>query len=181
MRQDVESLITELEAMSGHEAPASRQSSPANMSDNRDDSAGVVHRFDTEQRDLQRAGHVLELLERQGNTFVVAAASGSDDRAVVTRAQAQIDNSWAVQILSGQMSPLAALERRLGSPGPPLIADVRALIGGRRLHRIDSRLARQSDTDRFECRIPDLPTALSAVRLDDRTAPPCVNTEEFLA
>ena len=133
MRQDVESLINELEAIGGQEA--------ANISASRDDHAGVVHRFDTEQRDLQRGGRVLAVLERQGHTFVVAGLSGSDDRANLTRTQAQIDNSWAVQILSGQMSPLAALERRLGSPGPPLIEDVRTLIGGRRLERIDSRWA----------------------------------------
>jgi hypothetical protein len=91
---------------------------------------------------------VLELFERQGHAFVVAAASGSDGRANPTNAQAQIDNSWAVQILSGQMSPLAALERRLGSPGPPLIEDLRALIGGLRLQGIDSRWARQGDPER---------------------------------
>ena len=147
MRQDVESLIAALEAMGGQEA--------ANISASRDDNACVVHRFDTEQRDLQRGGRVLAVLERQGHTFVVAAPSGSDDRANPTSAQAQIDNAWAVQILSGQMSPLAALERRLGSPGPPLIEDVRALIGGRRLQRIDSRWARQTGTDPFECRVPD--------------------------
>jgi chromosome partitioning protein len=165
MRQDVESLINELETMGGQEAPTSRQSPAAAMSARRDDNACVVHRFDTEQRDLQRGGRVLELLERQGHTFVVAAPSGSDGRANLTRAHAQIDNSWAVQILSGQMSPLAALERRLGSPGPPLIEDVRALIGGRRLQRIDSHWARQTGTDPFECRVPDAPTGLSAVRL----------------
>ena len=152
MRQEVESLITELEAMGG-EAPTSRQPPAANMGDSRDDNACVVHRFDTEQRDLQRGGRLLELLERQGNTFVVAAPSGSNDHASMTRAQAQIDSSWAVQILSGQMSPLAALERRLGSPGPPLIEDVRALIGGRRLQRIDSRLARQTGSEQDDRRI----------------------------
>jgi hypothetical protein len=142
MRQDVESLITELEARAGQEAPASRPSPAADRRDSRGEVACVVvHRFDTEQRDLQRAGRVLELLERQGGTFVVAAPSNSDARPQLTSAQAQIDRSWAVQILSGQLSPLAALERRLGSPGPPLIEDVRALVGARNLQRIDSRVA----------------------------------------
>jgi len=149
MRQEVESLVNELEAMGAQESRTSRLSPAAAMSASRDDHACVVHRFDTEQRDLQRGGRVLELHERQGHTFVVASASGSDGRANPTKAQAQIDNSWAVQILSGQMSPLAALERRLGSPGPPLIEDVRALIGGRRLQRIDSRWARQGDPERI--------------------------------
>ena len=167
MRHDVELLITELEAM-GQEAPTSRQSPAAGARDSRDDYACVVHRFDTDQRDLQRGGHVLELLERRGDTFVVAAPSGSDDRANLTRVEAQIDNSWAVQILSGQMSPLAALERRLGSPGPPPLEDVRALIGGRSLQRIDSRMARQAGIDRFESRPSDPPAVLSAVRHDDR-------------
>lgn len=148
MRQDVESLISDLEAIGGQEAPTPRQPPAAAMSAGRDDNACVVHRFDTDQRDLQRGGRVLGLLERHGHAFVVAATSGSDGRANPTKAQAQIDNSWAVQILSGQMSPLAALERRLGSPGPPLIEDVRALIGGRKLQRIDSRWASQGDPER---------------------------------
>ncbi len=99
-----------------------------------------VHRFDTERRDLERCGHLLELREREGTWFVVAGRSGSDEVADLTRrAQAQIDGSWACQILSGEMSPLAALERRLGRPGPRAVEDIRAIVGGRRLRRIDSR------------------------------------------
>jgi hypothetical protein len=53
---------------------------------------------------------------------------------------AQIDSAWAVQILSGVMSPLTALERRLGRP-LALLETVRVIVGGRRIQRIDSRVA----------------------------------------
>jgi cellulose biosynthesis protein BcsQ len=101
-----------------------------------------VHAFDTESRDLQRGGYVLELHELPGELRVVVARSGSgDDQADTTkRATAQIDSTWAVQILSGVMSPLTALERRLGRPLAPLDT-VRAIVGGRRIQRIDSRVA----------------------------------------
>jgi chromosome partitioning protein len=104
-----------------------------------------VHRFDTEGRDLERCGHVLELRERKGSLFIVAARSGGEDMADVTGpVQAQIDLSWAVQILSGELSPLAALERRLGRPGPPTVDHIRAVVGGRTLRRTDTRVARRT-------------------------------------
>ena len=46
--------------------PASRQSPAAAMSASRDDNACVVHRFDTEQRDLQRGGRVLAVARASG-------------------------------------------------------------------------------------------------------------------
>jgi chromosome partitioning protein len=107
-----------------------------------------VHTFDTERRDLERCGHVLELREHKGSLLIVAARSGNDDLGDMTRrAQAQIDGSWALQILSGEMSPLAALERRLGRPGPRAVEHIRALVGGRRLRRIGTRVARLFDTE----------------------------------
>jgi chromosome partitioning protein len=104
-----------------------------------------VHTFDTERRDLERCGHVLELREHKGSLLIVAAPSGNDDMGdTARRAQAQIDGSWALQILSGEMSPLAALERRLGRPGPRAVEHIRAVVGGRRLRRIGTRVARHS-------------------------------------
>jgi len=150
----IESLITRLE--SAHEQPASeprrvaaaswrRRSTGLPGSAHVDADTWVIHTFDTEPRDLQQSGHVLELHERRGTLFVGVARCGSDVAADVTgQAQVQIDGTWAVEILSGVMSPLAALERRLGDAAPRLIANVRALIGERPLKRIDSRNAPSS-------------------------------------
>ena len=83
--------------------------------------------------------------------LIVAAKSGSDDEAEMSgRAQAQIDGSWALQILSGEMSPLAALDRRLGRPGPRAVENIRSIVGGRSVRRMDARVERQCSTD---CRV----------------------------
>ncbi len=89
----------------------------------------IVHRFDTEGRDLERHGHALELHEHDGNWLLVTSG-----------ACVQIDRSWAFDILSGTMSPLVALERRIARPAPPQFESVCRLVGGRGLQRIDSRL-----------------------------------------
>ena len=104
--------------------------------------AHFVHGFDTENRDLRRGGYVLELHEHAGELRVVVARSGSgDDQADTTRrATAQIDSAWAVQILSGVLSPLTALERRLGRP-LALLDTVHVVVGGRKIERIDSSVA----------------------------------------
>src|SRR4029079_1038588 len=74
----------------------------------------VVHRFDTDQGDLARAHHVVELRERSCGQFLVLAGPDLNDVAADSRcAEAHIDRSWAVQILAGEMSPLEALEHRL--------------------------------------------------------------------
>jgi cellulose biosynthesis protein BcsQ len=116
-----------------------------------------VHSFDTECRDLERCGHVLELRERKGSLLIVAGRSGSDDVADMTRrAQARIDGSWAMQILSGEMSPFAALERRLGQPGPRAVESIRAIVGGRKLQRIETRVAKHSGSE--DCERPYVST-----------------------
>ena len=99
-----------------------------------------VHSFDTDGRDLQRCGYLLELRERSGTLQIVAARSDSDEDQADTnrRTQAQIDGRWATEILSGAMSPLTALEQRLGRSA--LIEAIDAVIGGRPLRRIDSRV-----------------------------------------
>ena len=102
--------------------------------------ADVVHRFDTDHRDLERRGYVLELHERKGSLMVAVTRLGGDDGATVTaRAQAQIDGSWAFDILSGSMSPLTALGRRLGRPGPAVLEGAREIAGRGPLRRIESR------------------------------------------
>jgi chromosome partitioning protein len=127
--QAIESLIVRLESENGQQRAASHQ-----------DDACLLHSFDTEGRDLQRSGNVLELRERNGRFVVVVARSDSDDGADVTRrAQVQVDTSWALNILSGAMSPLAAIDQRLGRPAPGVVDNVRAIVGKRKLQRIDSR------------------------------------------
>src|SRR5262249_29214491 len=100
-----------------------------------------VHRFDTESRDLEQRGHALELYERNGSYFVAASGVEGDrsaDRSA--RTEVQVDKSWAVQILGGTMSPVTALERRLGSFEPAVVEEVRWIVGGRKLRRVDTQV-----------------------------------------
>ena len=104
-----------------------------------------VHRFDTGRRDLERCGYVLELHERPGRMRVVAARSASDtDEPGTVLAEAHVDSTWAQQILTGTMSPLAALQSRLGPSASGPLSTIAALVGGDRLQRIDSRVGQQS-------------------------------------
>ena len=101
----------------------------------------LVHRFDTDRHDLERSGHVLELHERDGGYFVVAAGVEHDQRPDGSAsAEAQIDKSWAVQILGEAMSPLTALERRLGVPELPVLGEIRSIASGRKLRRVGTRV-----------------------------------------
>jgi hypothetical protein len=100
----------------------------------------VVHCFDTAERDLSKAGHVLELRESPEGLLVVAGRADDD----TSRAQVQIDGAWALQILSGQVSPVVILDRRLGKPGPRAVQEIRVVVGRRQLCRIDSRMTNLS-------------------------------------
>jgi hypothetical protein len=120
--------------------------------------AGVhfVHAFDTDGRDLQRNGHVLELRERKGSVLIVAQAGQDVGRpGAHGLAQAQIDHWSAMQILSGRMSPLAALERKLGRPVPPLIESLRTVVRGQNLRRMSSRVTGHGRTERSDRAHPD--------------------------
>jgi cellulose biosynthesis protein BcsQ len=118
----------------------------------------LVHSFDTEDRDLARSGHVLELRECAANLVVVAGRMHA--AADVSPAQVQIDKSWALQILSGEVSPVVVLERRLGRPGPPPMEEIRSIVGRRRLCRIESRIIGQPQTSDCESLDPgELPAA----------------------
>ena len=158
MLETIESLIVQLESADGQESGASR---PLEMDDgvtvattaspetiarisaaeraagSTNGDVSFVHRFDTDRRDLQRCGYVLELREGPGSLIVAVTRSGPDHR----RAEAQIDGWWATQILSGQMSPLEALERRIGARVPWLIETVRAAAEEQGLRRIASCVA----------------------------------------
>ncbi len=112
-----------------------------------------IHSFDTDRRDLQRCGYLLELRERMGRLLLVAEASGHDGSGNPTKqAEAQIDRSWATAILTGTLSPLEALEGRLGPRLPPVIEQVRGATHGRPLRRTDSRAAEATVPNRLAFR-----------------------------
>jgi chromosome partitioning protein len=170
----IESLIERLDS-AGQEAVAPRQDPAVDVGGSRPargrrdvegsrDAVHFVHGFDTEDRHLQRCGYVLELHERTGSLRVVAARSDSDEdgAGVTKRAQAPIDSCWAADILSGGMSPLAALERRLGTPTPRLVEHIIAIVAGQRLRRIGSRVAGAAGTESRQHSYPDLVGALSS-------------------
>lgn len=166
----VESLMAKLESADVQESPIPRTAPAVDARDTRrpEPTSGTegsavhfVHRFDTQPRDLQRCGYVLELRERTASFSVVAARSdnttGPDGGPA--SAEAGIDGWWAMQILSGAMSPLAVLERRLSPPQSQLLESVRAIVGAGRLLRLDSRSAGDADRDSLA---PALPAASGA-------------------
>jgi chromosome partitioning protein len=124
----LETLIEQLDAME-------RPLSVPGIASAANEGAGidVVHRFDSERRDLAHRGYALELRERAGGEFIVVARSDEEGRA-----EARIDRSWTVQILAGRLSPLVALERRIGPPPPHAIAHIRAAVNGRHLRRVET-------------------------------------------
>lgn len=96
----------------------------------------LVHRFDTGDRRLEQCGCVLELREHRGSLVVVAV--GRDSRGGAPRVQARIDRAWALQILTGEMSPLEVLTERLGHSD--FVVEMQASIAGERLVRHESRV-----------------------------------------
>ncbi len=99
-----------------------------------------IHAFDTEGRDLERSGRILQLREQSGAFFLIAGSIEADADGARGRdtAQVQIDNFWARQILSGTLSPIVALEQRLGRAAP--VEAIRAVVAKRPLARIHSRV-----------------------------------------
>jgi chromosome partitioning protein len=138
----IELLSAELERALERELRGERQTSVALHAPSAAlvPTSSVVHCFDTADRDLARSGHVLELRESPEGLLVVAGR-GDDD---LSRAQVQIDGAWALQILSGAVSPVVILDRRLGRPGPPVVQEIRAVVGRRQICRIDSRMTNLS-------------------------------------
>jgi chromosome partitioning protein len=118
-----------------------------------------VHSFDTDRGDLQRSGYVVELHERSGSFLIVAAESGSSGGGVSQSSSLEVpvDGKWATQILSGGLSPLTALERRLGQRTPQLVATMRAATRERPLRRLSSVAENPSPAE-----IVDAPTAALA-------------------
>jgi chromosome partitioning protein len=149
-RQIIESLVDGLELS---ETPATRHpDAPAvakvdAMPQQAPNGAApeIVHRFDTDGRDLERLGCIVELRERGGGFSVVTRPIGSSDDSMNAPGSGlvQIDRVWAMQILSGALSPLTALERRLGW-SPHLFPAGRGR-GELTLRRIESRLAHSTE------------------------------------
>jgi chromosome partitioning protein len=157
----VKSLIRRLEAADVREDEASRQplgpgtgvTRPAPRSHDArpikraagstNGDVNFVHRFDTDGRDLQRCGYVLELREQPDSLVVAVARSSPADQLddSIGKAEVQIDGCSATQILSGEISPLEVIERRMGASAPWLIEPVRAAAGGQNLRRIASVVA----------------------------------------
>jgi chromosome partitioning protein len=135
----VESLIADLEPVE-REEPQTYPSRPTTHNEEPDGRASFVHRFDTDRRDLEQSCYVLELHERNGSYFVAASWLEGDRRTDGSaRTEVQIDKSWAVQVLAEAMSPLTALERRLGRPEPRVVHEIRLIAGARKLRRVDTR------------------------------------------
>jgi cellulose biosynthesis protein BcsQ len=138
----IESLIMRTESTGAPEAGAVLMAPGIDPDDGRRDTdLHFIHGFDTDGRDLQRAGYVLELHERSGSLTIVAARSARERTELGSQALAEIDRCWAIEILSGATSPLTALERRLGALKPRLVEQLRAAAGGRKLRRIGSGVA----------------------------------------
>jgi len=132
----IESMIARLESTEPR-FTAPDIVSAASESSKADADGSVVHRFDTDERDLERRGHALELHERTDGGFVVFARSALS-QSEVGCAEAPIDRTWTVQILAGEMSPLDALERGLRSPLPQVVVHVRDAANGQQLRRVDT-------------------------------------------
>ena len=133
MIEAVESLIAGLEATDTSSGVAREPlAAPAEVA--------FIHAFDTERRDLERCGRILQLREQSGAFFLIAGSIEADADGAGGRdaAHVQIDNFWARQILSGTLSPIAALEQRLGHAAP--VQAVRAVVAKQPLARIHSRV-----------------------------------------
>jgi cellulose biosynthesis protein BcsQ len=134
----IESLIEQLQSPERPVQAPKAASAGGNVLHER--SVDIVHRFDTDQRDLERRGHVLELRERSDGSFVVAARVAiSGGGANAGRVEARIDRSWTVRILAGELSPVEALAHRAAWPQTGVLEHVRAAAGGRQLERVDTR------------------------------------------
>ena len=161
--QTIDSLIARLESGSELEKADVTFKTPLKQELPTERDVQFVHSFDTERRDLQRCGYLLEMHERTGSFVVVAARCGAESGAVdaTDRAQVAVDSWWATQILSGLMSPLSALERRLGQPVPALIANIGSIVGERKLDRLESRVIACADSIGVERRHPVEPLSPS--------------------
>lgn len=99
----------------------------------------LVHTFDTEDAALHRAGYRAQLIE-EPERFLISVVKTSairEGEPIYAREQrsAKIDGAWAAQILTGQLSPIDVIDRRIRHP---LAAQLRALVADRTLARVGS-------------------------------------------
>jgi chromosome partitioning protein len=133
--EGIETLIQELEVPERPAAPAVRSTGRALAGG---EILDVVHRFDTDQRDLERRGDILELRERNDGIFIITARLKNGPASHVGGAEARIDRAWTFGILAGEMSPLDALERRIGWPQTLVVEQMRAAAEGKGLKRVET-------------------------------------------
>jgi chromosome partitioning protein len=99
----------------------------------------LAHTFDTDDAMLRRAGYRVQLIEEPERFLisVVKARAPQGEAPVYPREQhsAKIDGGWAAQILTGQLSPISVIDRRIRHP---LAAELRALAADRTLVRVAS-------------------------------------------
>jgi hypothetical protein len=99
----------------------------------------LAHTFDTDDATLRGAGYRVQLIEEPERFLiaVVTARGAPEAELIYPREQrsAKIDGSWAAQILTGQLSPISVIDRRIR---PQLAAELRALTADRVLLRVES-------------------------------------------
>jgi len=99
----------------------------------------LAHTFDTDEATLRRAGYEVQLIEEpeRFRISVVKAILGQHEEVIYFREQRSgtIDSGWAAQILTGQLSPISVVERRIRHP---LAAELRTLTADRTLSRVRS-------------------------------------------
>jgi cellulose biosynthesis protein BcsQ len=99
----------------------------------------LVHTFDTEDATLRRAGYFVRLIEEPARFLisVVKVGASQEEGAIRPREQrsAKIDAGWAAQLLTGQLSALSVIERRIRHA---VAAELRALAADRTVARVQS-------------------------------------------
>lgn len=99
----------------------------------------LSHVFDTDDGTLRRAGYQVQLIEEPERFLisVVKARATQSEELIYPREQcsAKIDGGWAAQVLTGQLSPLVVVERRIRHP---LAAELRTLAADLVLARVAS-------------------------------------------
>jgi hypothetical protein len=101
-------------------------------------SVEVAHSFDTDEHGVARLGYCLRLVERQGTFEVLLTGHGDETGSAQSppagapRWATQVDAAWAAQVLSGKLSPLEVLRRRLQGGLP---VDVQTVLGAKSLRR----------------------------------------------
>jgi cellulose biosynthesis protein BcsQ len=99
----------------------------------------LAHTFDTDDATLRRAGYRVQLIEEPGRFLisVVRTKAAEEGESLCFREQrsTKIDAGWAAKLLTGQLSPIGVIERRIRHP---IAAELQALAAARSLQRVAS-------------------------------------------